>query len=254
MRVRGAGHAQRQVRRRADLQVHPGRRQALEQHRVLHRPHPVADAVGAQDADGLGHRVGPAQLARVRRGQQPAVARHGERLDKGARGIRPLVVGQPERDDTRLGVAHRKARRGGGTVRVSPIRRQHPADAHARRRAGVPPGVEQQFQHRLRRAEAAVVQRRVGGHLNPARAVGDLVLGQLTYEPDEVGGRAQQLLRGAVEAVEARPAHGLVGGAGSGQGRRESHARAQRELGKGARPHRPREVQVEVGLRQGVQI
>ena len=91
-------HRQQQVRGRAHVEHDVGVGEPLHQLGVLDRPHAVLEPVGREGVERAPHRLGPGQLAGVRRREEPGLLGDGERLGVGLGRPDRLVVGEPERD------------------------------------------------------------------------------------------------------------------------------------------------------------
>ena len=199
---------------------------------------------------------GPAQLAAVRREQQPGRARRSRKAPREVGGAAAaLVVGEPEADHAAAGVLTGEPGQGAGVERVpGPVGGDHHGHPEPGRRRGLADRVEHQVGERGDAAEAGAVPARVDLDLQPAAAVAHVVLGGLAHQPAYVVLGAQHRPRHVVQPLEAEPAL-LVG---RGQRRRplldqlvgQHDAVAGRELEQRRVPHRPREVQVQVRLRQ----
>ncbi len=251
--------AERDVGGRADLAGDLTVRQPLHQPRVLGGPHPVADPAGPEVVQAVAHRLGAGQLAAVRGGQQAALAGDGEGPVEVAGHPAPFVVGQAEAHHALVGVAHGEPGQHPGVHRrLHPVRRHQHPDPDAGGLGGLPHGVQDQLQG----GDQPAQHRRVGGRvdldLQPARAVGHLVLGGLPDQPADVLLVAQHRARGVVQPLEPEPA-ALVGGpqlrrGGPAERLGQPDPVPVGELQQGGGAHRPGEVQVEVGLRQTLDV
>ena len=198
---------------------------------------------------------GAAQLAPVRHQQQPGPLgdREGRREVLGA--PTPLVVGEPEAHDPAPGVLPGQPRQRAGVERVpGAVGRDHDRDAEA----GVALGLRDRVEHQVGEggdpAEPRGVPARVDLDLQPPAAVAHVVLGRLAHQPSHVVGRAQHRARHVVQPLEPEPAL-LVGRRQLRRPVRDQRvgqhdAVALGELEQRGVPHRPGEVQVQVGLGQ----
>jgi hypothetical protein len=237
----------------ADLQHDAALGQQCDGGRVLDRAHAVPEPGRAQHLDGRPHAARPAQLTGVRCGEQAGVARQPERLGELLRPPPGLVVRQPEADHPSPGEAPGHPGEGLGVPRVAgAVGRHHQRHADPGGPARRAHGVQDDLHRRLQAAEPDGVRRRVDLHLAPARAGGRLVLGDLVDQPAHVVGAAQHLARGVVQPLEAGPA-AAGGDVEPGAGRveqldRQPAALLGGELDQRRRPHRARQVQVQVRL------
>jgi hypothetical protein len=202
-------------------------------------------------------RAGATQLAGVRHRQQAGVTGDPERLGELLGG--PLVSSFDRPNPTTPGRPGRCRRSGGPPGRASPRRPgagsgwrpppapcRHPWPARRRHR------VEDDLHRGLQAAEPGGVRRRVDLHLDPAGAGGPLVLGDLAHQPAHLVRAADHLARGVVQPLEAGPA-AAGGDVEPGAGRveqldRQPAALLGGELDQRRRPHRARQVQVQVRL------
>ncbi len=221
----------------------------------------MAEAGGLEVGDDVAHVLGAQQLAAVRHARQPGVAGDAESGRPLGGLAPPLVVAQPEPHHLPGGVAGvlgREPRQRPGVQRVPGAGGRHDhADLDARGRARGAGLVQDDLQGRREAADEGRVRRRVDLDLEAARALGGVVLSGLAHDPAHRGLRAHDGARGVVGALEPEPA--ALGGrdpqrVGVGEGGGQAHALLGSELPERRDPHRAREVQVQVSLRQGDQI
>ena len=173
----------------------------------------------------------------------------------------PLVVGQAEADHlprTVAGVVRGQPRERARLQRVPhPRRGDDHADVHARVRGRLPGRVQHDLQRGRQAADERRVRRRVHLDLEPARPLRGVVLRRLRDDPSHVGLAAHARPRRVVQPLEPEPA-ALVGGhvqrVGVEERGRQPDAVRRRQVGQRRDPHRPGEVQVQVGLREQGQI
>ncbi len=248
-------HPQAHVRGRAHLQGHPPVRDLLHQAGILDRPDPMPDPVGPQRFQALPYARRAHQFATVRIGEQPGPVGDPERALEVVRPAAPLVVGQPEPDHPAPRVAAREPGQRLGVQRMArPVRCDDHTDADPGGRGGLPDRVQDQFHGRSQPAEPVRVAGRVHLDLQPARALGRLVLGGLAHQPPQVVLGPQHRTRDVVQPLEPEPA-ALVGRAQLrrpvlDQCGRQVHPVLVGQLRQGRMPHRTGEVQMQVGFRQ----
>ena len=181
-------------------------------------------------------------------GEQAGVAGDVECVDEAPGCPEQLVVGQAERDDSLAGVALGDVGLGHSVGRVEgAVGGDHPADLDAGALGRGARGVEDELDQLLGRAEALAVVGQVDGRLDVDRAGGHGVVGRLVDEANHVGGPLQHVAgrhvhrgedREAAEAADDGHLHPVLVG----------------ELGQRGRAHAAFEVDVEVGLGEGLQV
>jgi hypothetical protein len=246
----------------ADLEGHAGGRQPVQQGRVLGRADAVADPPGAQRVEAGGHVARPAQLAAVRRRDQPGPVGDPEGRGEVLGPPPPFVVGQPEADHASAGVLRGQPGQRPGVQRVpGPVRRDDHPDADAGRPGCRRRGVEDHLDGGGQPTQPRRVRRGVHLDLQPAGALGAVVLGRLEHQPvhvartaDHRSGRVVQPLEPEPAALVGRPQLGRVGAVHLGQDVRQPDPVLGGQLAQCRRPQRPGEVQVQVGLRQRAQV
>ena len=199
--------------------------------------------------------LGAAQLAPVRDQPQPGPLGDPERAREVGGRAASLVVGEPEADHPAAGVL---AGEPGQRARVQRMPGAVGGDDDRHRQPGLlgrgADRVEDQVGERRDPAEPGGVPARVDLDLQPSAAVVDVVLGGLQHEPAYVALGPQHRPGHVVEPLEAEPAL-LVGGRQLGRPLGDQlvgqpDAVALGELEQRGVPHRAREVQVQVCLRE----
>jgi hypothetical protein len=205
--------AERDIGRRADLERDGLRGEPLDQRRVLDGTDAMPDPVGVQHVQA-GRDAGRAgQLAAVRDEHQPGPPGDAERAPEFLCRAAPLVVGQAEAGDAAPGVLRREPGERPGIQRmVSPVRRDDDRDSDPGRGARRGGRREHELGERGDPAEPVRESRGIGLDLQPARALGHLVLGGLAEQPVHVRRSAQHRAGDVVEPLEPEPP-ALVGAA-----------------------------------------
>jgi len=251
-------HAESDIRCRADLEGDLPLREPPDQSGLRRGRDAMADPVGVQLVDARSDAGCASQLTAVRHGEQAGSGRDPERGGKVGGGASPLVVRQAEPDHPAARMAGREPRgRPGVKGMPGPVRGEDHADTEAggacRRRGRV----EHQLDERGQPAKSARVSGRVDLVLQPAGALGNLVLRHLSDQPADVGFGAQHRPSAVIQPLEPEPAP-LVGPAQPGRPvgpERVGQADPVRgrEFDQGAPAHGPGEVQMQVRLGEQVQ-
>ncbi len=215
----------------------------------------MADPAGLEDVEAGPDALRPAELATMRRREQAGPPGQLERPREAQRITPALVVGQPEPDDPPACVLGGQPRERSGVQRVpGPVGGDDQGDLDPGPCSGVASGVDDQVRERRDAAEPRRESTGVDLDLEPARALGSIVLGRLEDQPPYVLLGPEHGSSDVVQPLEAEPSS-LVSGRElrrplGRQRLREAEALLGRELDDGRVPHRPGEVQVQVRLRQ----
>ena len=248
--VRDRAHLQRHARPRRPGRAAPGPRRPGRRARSGRRAassRQVRTLSGPSSSPPCGASSRPARSAIANAGAKSAVVPRRSSLDS----PKPTTPRPAYCAASRASVRASS----GCRVRLAAITTAMPRPVGARRLAH---GVEDQVGEGGDPAEPGGVPARVDLDLQPAAAVGDVVLGRLAHQPAHVVLGAQHRPGDVVEPLEAEPAL-LVGGR---QLRRpvldqrvgQQDPVALGQLDQGRVPHRPGEVQVQVRLGQRQQV
>ena len=246
-------HAGRDVGHGRDLERDAGRRELLDEARILDRAHAVTDPVGRVLRERLPDVLRSGPFPGVGDAPQPGVLRSSEhRRERGHR--RPLAAGGVQRDDAAPRELQRDLERALGVLRSVVA---HDVRADEDPDAVVAPARLQSVEHRLDRAVPVVEPGRVVARTEHRLRVADAVRGEVRAEllrdPSEVlRGRQERAGLDVVvdeveEAVEAPPAIRT-------EPVRERGAAAFGQFTEGRDPHRSLQVDVELHLGEGAQV